>query len=136
MLDIGAQEARLLNIQRDLEAWYSMIPQCVTMTYTTNKYSFRNNGKPRRDLCTSSFIPDRGSAPLHLAYFASQVLLFRALMTPASVAAKHNPQSSLRRFFDAAIEKLGLILAFMDEITVDILREFWGQRECYYTRVP
>ncbi|KAI1619080.1 fungal-specific transcription factor domain-containing protein [Exophiala viscosa] len=109
MMDMGAQESKLLNIQRDLESWYSMIPQCVTMSYTTNKYSFRNN------------------APLHLAYFATQVLLFRALMTPASVAAKHNPQSSLRRFFDAAIEKLGLILAFMDQITVDILREFWGQ---------
>ncbi|KAL2427591.1 hypothetical protein ABEF91_002113 [Exophiala dermatitidis] len=109
ILDPERQETRLLEIQSELDSWHSLIPQCVTMNYTPNRYSFRNNG------------------PLHLAYFATQVLLFRALMTPASMAAKNNPHSSLRRFFDAATEQFSAFLAFMNEITPDGLRAFWGR---------
>ncbi|EXJ65648.1 uncharacterized protein A1O5_11175 [Cladophialophora psammophila CBS 110553] len=111
MLDLASQETRLLKIQRELESWHSLMPLCVTMNYTTTRFHFRNN------------------APLHLAYFATQVLLFRALMTPASMAAKSNPLSSLRRFFGAAIEQLGAFLAFMNEITLEGLRAFWGRRK-------
>jgi hypothetical protein len=67
--------------------------------------------------------------PLHLAYFATRVLLFRALMTPASMSAKNNPQSSLRRYFEPAVEQLGAFNAFMSGITVDGLRSFWGRRK-------
>ncbi|KIW90259.1 uncharacterized protein Z519_08903 [Cladophialophora bantiana CBS 173.52] len=111
MLDLASQETRLLKIQRELESWHSLMPLCVTMNYTRTRFHFRNN------------------APLHLAYFATQVLLFRALMTPASMAAKSNPLSSLRRFFGAAIEQLGAFLAFMNEITLEGLRAFWGRRK-------
>ncbi|EXJ81591.1 hypothetical protein A1O1_07655 [Capronia coronata CBS 617.96] len=109
VLDAEGQEAKLLEIQSELESWQSLIPQCVTMSYTADRYSFRNNG------------------PLHLAYFATQVLLFRALMTPASMAAKNSPHSSLRRFFDAAIDQCSDFLEFMNEITPDGLRAFWGR---------
>ncbi|EXJ82430.1 hypothetical protein A1O3_06243 [Capronia epimyces CBS 606.96] len=109
ILDPEGQETKLLEIQSELQSWHSLIPQCVTMSYTTSRYSFRNNG------------------PLHLAYFATQVLLFRALMTPASMAAKGNPHSSLRRYFEAAIEQFSDFLDFMDEITPDGLRAFWGR---------
>ncbi|OAP59630.1 hypothetical protein AYL99_06928 [Fonsecaea erecta] len=109
MLDLANQETRLLKIQRELESWHSLMPLCVTMNYSTARLEFRNN------------------APLHLAYFATQVLLFRALMTPASMAAKNDPLSSLRRFFGLAIEQLRAFLAFMNEITLEGLRAFWGR---------
>jgi len=44
MLDLAGQEARLLEIQSELDSWYSLIPRCVTMSYTTSSYSLRNNG--------------------------------------------------------------------------------------------
>ncbi|KIX97147.1 uncharacterized protein Z520_07261 [Fonsecaea multimorphosa CBS 102226] len=116
MLDLASQESRLLNIQRDLESWHSLMPLCVTMNYNTTRSEFRNN------------------APLHLAYFATQILLFRALMTPASMAAKNNPLSSLRRFFGAAIEQLRAFLDFMNEITLEGLQAFWGRRKSSYGR--
>lgn len=70
------------------------------------------------------------SGPVHLAYFATRVLLFRALLMPASISAKGNPQSSLRRYFGAAIEQVGAFLAYMDEIELNTLRAFWGRRRC------
>lgn len=67
--------------------------------------------------------------PLHLAYFAIQIILFRALMTPASMAAKYSPKSSLQRYFGAAMDEVGVFLSFMDGITPEGLRAFWGRRK-------
>jgi len=50
-------------------------------------------------------------------------------MTPASMAAKNNPHSTLRRYFGAAVEQFGAFLAFMNEITLEGLRAFWGRRQ-------
>lgn len=39
------REASLLTIQRDLRAWSSMVPNCVTMAYNADTATvFRNNG--------------------------------------------------------------------------------------------
>ncbi|KEF54473.1 uncharacterized protein A1O9_09640 [Exophiala aquamarina CBS 119918] len=73
--------------------------------------------------------PNEGVGPLHLAYFATQVLLLRALMSPGSAAAKNDPQSSLRRYFPLAIEQMGYFLTFTNEITLEALQSFWGRRE-------
>nr|KAK5445832.1 hypothetical protein LTR18_003751 [Exophiala xenobiotica] len=109
MLDLPDYEAKILTIKQDLQSWHSLYPQCLTMNYTPSKYAFRNNG------------------PLHLAYFATNILLFRALMTPASMTARYNRQSSLQRYFGAAMDQVNAFLAFMDEITPDGLRAFWGR---------
>lgn len=50
------------------------------------------------------------------------------MMTPASIAAKHDPQSSLQRYFGAAMERVSAFLAFMDEITLESVRAYWGRR--------
>ncbi|KAL4967132.1 Zn(II)2Cys6 transcription factor [Aspergillus stella-maris] len=84
------REARLLSIRRDLESWSSMAPNCVTMSYIGNSV-FRNNV----------------IAPLNLAYFAVQALLFRALMTV----------NEFRNF-----------TLFMERITQECLYAFWGGR--------
>jgi hypothetical protein len=49
-------------------------------------------------------------------------------MTPASMTARYNRQSSLQRYFGAAMEQVNAFLAFLDEITPDGLRAFWGRR--------
>lgn len=50
-------------------------------------------------------------------------------MSPGSVAAKNDPQSSLRRYFGLAIEQLGFFLTFTKEITLEALQSFWGRRK-------
>lgn len=51
------QEVRLLQIQLQLNSWHSLIPQCVTTTYTTDKYSFRNNCEFEPTLCFEGVAP-------------------------------------------------------------------------------
>ncbi|KAL4947504.1 fungal-specific transcription factor domain-containing protein [Aspergillus filifer] len=103
------RETRLLSIRRDLESWLSMAPNCVTMSYTGNSV-FRNN------------------APLNLAYFAVQALLFRAFMSPARMTAKADPTSSLCRYFDEAVNEFRNFTLFMERITQECLHAFWGGR--------
>jgi hypothetical protein len=50
-------------------------------------------------------------------------------MTPASRDAKNNPQSSLRRFFNQAVEQVDRFLSFMDEVSLEHLQAFWGRRK-------
>ncbi|KAL4934877.1 hypothetical protein BDV06DRAFT_234995 [Aspergillus oleicola] len=101
------REANLLRIRRNLESWSSMVPNCVTMAYTGNPV-FRNN------------------APLNLAYFTAQALLFRALMSPAWMPAKSDPSSSLCRHFDQATNEFRNFTLFMERISRDCLHAFWG----------
>ncbi|KAJ9646860.1 hypothetical protein H2204_000552 [Knufia peltigerae] len=109
MINPSEQETKLVDIQRRLQSWHSLVPHCVTMGYNSSTHSFQNNG------------------PLHLAYFAVQIILFRALMTPASMVAKYSPKSSLQRYFGAAMGQVGVFLAFMDGLTPEDLRAFWGR---------
>ncbi|KAL4978847.1 fungal-specific transcription factor domain-containing protein [Aspergillus desertorum] len=103
------REAKLLSIRRELDTWSSMAPNCVTMAYSGTAV-FRNN------------------APLTLAYFAVQALLFRALMSPARMSAKSDPTSSLCRYFDLAVSEFRKFTLFMDSITPACLHAFWGGR--------
>ncbi|KAL4899940.1 hypothetical protein BDW74DRAFT_188827 [Aspergillus multicolor] len=102
------REARLLNIRRELETWSSMVPNCVTMAYD-GASAFCNN-----------------VAPLNLAYFAVQALLFRALMSPARMPAKSDPTSPLCRYFEQAIAEFRNFTLFMSRITRECLHAFWG----------
>ncbi|KAK5192560.1 hypothetical protein LTR96_007188 [Exophiala xenobiotica] len=43
------------------------------------------------------------------------------------MTARYNRQSSLQRYFGAAMDQVNAFLAFMDEITPDGLRAFWGR---------
>ncbi|KAL4886063.1 fungal-specific transcription factor domain-containing protein [Aspergillus karnatakaensis] len=102
------RESKLLKIRQELETWSSLVPNCVTMAYTTDATTFRNN------------------APLNLAYFAVQALLFRALMSPAKMSAKSDPTSTLCRHFDLAVNEFQKFTRFMDRINQACLHAFWG----------
>lgn len=66
---------------------------------------------------------------MHLAFFAAVALLFRALMSPVTKAAKRDPDSNLRRHFSNAVKDFGSFTDFMNEITPASLHGFWGLRE-------
>ncbi|KAJ5619468.1 hypothetical protein N7510_003452 [Penicillium lagena] len=102
------RETKLLQIKSQLETYSCMRPHCVTMGYCLDGPAFRNN------------------APLCLAFFAVQGLLFRALMSPAKMAAKSDPNSPLGRHFDQAVTQFGEFTVFMHEITLPCLHAFWG----------
>ncbi|KAL4915675.1 fungal-specific transcription factor domain-containing protein [Aspergillus aurantiobrunneus] len=103
-----SRETNLLRIRGELETWSSMLPNCVTMDYTGDATVFCNN------------------APLNLAYFAVQALLFRALMSPARMSAKSDPNLSLCRCIDLAVNEFQNFTLFMDRITWACLHAFWG----------
>jgi hypothetical protein len=58
-----------------------------------------------------------------------QVLLFRALMYPATRKAKTYPSSNLRRWQSAVLSEFELFFLFVDHIKDEELTEFWGRRE-------
>ena len=72
---------------------------------------------------------DKFTGPLHLAYFAVKALLFRALMWPVTLAAKFDPKSALRRFFDKALNDFGAFSEFVESIDSQSLHRFWGARK-------
>ncbi|KAJ5168645.1 uncharacterized protein N7482_004239 [Penicillium canariense] len=111
MADPADRESRLLEVKKRLENWAAMAPQCVTMRCAEESLAFRNN------------------APLQLAFFATQALLFRALMSPAKPTSKNDPDSSLRRYFAQAVGEFQRFTLFMDEITLACLHSFWGGRK-------
>lgn len=45
MSDLSAHERKILEVQKKLESWHSLIPQCVTMSYKATKGYICNNGE-------------------------------------------------------------------------------------------
>jgi hypothetical protein len=62
-------------------------------------------------------------------YHAAKVLLFRAILSPATKAARADPNSSLRRNFHEAVFEMQQFATFMDEVTEGDLQGFWGRRK-------
>jgi NCS1 family nucleobase:cation symporter-1 len=60
-------------------------------------------------------------------YYAAKVLLFRALMSPASKTARADPKSSLRKWFPIAVHEMEQFTAFMNDVTEGDLQGFWGR---------
>ena len=67
--------------------------------------------------------------PLHMTFYATKVLLYRALMHPATKAAKSDPNSSLRQWFPYAIADFAGFVEFFASINAGDLRGFWGRRK-------
>lgn len=88
ILDLATQEERLWHVQSQLESWHSMVPQCVIMSYTSNRYSFRNNGRR-----TSSQEGETKSQADHSR--ASPSCLLRHSSTP--LASSDDPSFNVRK---------------------------------------
>ncbi|KAK2871701.1 hypothetical protein FQN49_002909 [Arthroderma sp. PD_2] len=103
------KEQSLLRCQTALQNWMSLLPQCLG-------FSFSSQGVEH---CIN--------ASLHLSFYATETLLFRALMTPATVHSKATPSSSLRRHFDGALSCFRSFVRFVETIQQDTLQAFWGR---------
>ncbi|KHN95055.1 fungal specific transcription factor domain-containing protein [Metarhizium album ARSEF 1941] len=114
MLDLHqriASRNQLADIHDKLKDWPRLIPSCLVVP--------RN-----RDPAISCY-----NCPLHLTFYATQVLLYRALMHPATKAAKSDPNSNLRRWFPSAIADFAWFTDFFVSINPGDLRGFWGRRK-------
>ncbi|QLI63605.1 uncharacterized protein G6M90_00g010690 [Metarhizium brunneum] len=104
-----ASRNQLADIHDKLKDWPSLIPSCLVVS--------RN-----REPATSCY-----NCPLHLTFYATKVLLYRALMHPATKAAKTDPNSNLRQWFPFAIADFGWFTEFFISINPGDLRGFWGR---------
>ncbi|OAA35740.1 nitrogen regulatory protein OTam [Beauveria brongniartii RCEF 3172] len=92
-----------------LHEWPALLPQCLSTRRINSAPAIHNN------------------CPLHLMYHAAKVLLFRAILSPATKAARADPNSSLRRNFQEAVYEMQQFATFMDEVTEGDLQGFWGR---------
>ncbi|KAK2592354.1 hypothetical protein QQS21_009934 [Conoideocrella luteorostrata] len=109
LLDRLQFRERLVDIHDKLNDWPSLIPSCLVVP--------RN-----RDPVMSCL-----NCPLHLMFYASKVLLYRALMHPATKAAKSQPNSYLRQWFAYALTDFTQFTEFFVTINPGDLRGFWGR---------
>ncbi|PTB65679.1 hypothetical protein BBK36DRAFT_1169381 [Trichoderma citrinoviride] len=103
---LADRETQLVILREKFNDWHSLLPQCLALG------------------------PDRGqdvvsNCPLHLHYYASQALLYRGLMYPATREARANPESSLRRWFLSALSEFRNFVCFFHSIAEEDLRGFW-----------
>ncbi|KAF3483551.1 fungal specific transcription factor domain-containing protein [Arthroderma uncinatum] len=103
------KEQSLLRCQAALQNWMSLLPQCLGLSFSPQGVEHCVN------------------ASLHLSFYATETLLFRALMTPATVHSKTTPSSSLRRHFDGALACFRSFVRFVETIQQDTLQSFWGR---------
>ncbi|KAF4996678.1 hypothetical protein FDECE_12330 [Fusarium decemcellulare] len=106
--DTKGREAKLFEIEKQLESWVLLRASCVDIIQSDNPQDYTTN------------------APLHLGYYAVKTLHLRALMWPSHMAAKTDPNSALRRYYDKALREFSPFVDFLDGIDARSLNSFWG----------
>ncbi|PTB50692.1 hypothetical protein M431DRAFT_94416 [Trichoderma harzianum CBS 226.95] len=107
---LAERTMQLVMMREKFNDWHSLLPQCLALG-------------PERGPDTIS------NCPLHLTYYATQALLYRGLMYPATRVAKANPESNLRKWFVSALTEFRGFVDFFNSITEEDLRGFWCRRE-------
>jgi hypothetical protein len=69
---------------------------------------------------------------LHLAFFATKFLVLRALMSPATPAAKVDSTSRLRQHFSTALHAGEKFMEFIVKLGIADLHTFWPRRMFFY----
>ncbi|KAF4595082.1 fungal specific transcription factor domain-containing protein [Ophiocordyceps camponoti-floridani] len=104
-------QTNLVAVQAKLRDWPSLLPSCLVIKH-----------EERRRSPVTSY-----NCPLHLSFYAAQVLLYRALMYPPTRAAKTTPGSNLRKWFPAALAEFESFAEFLTCINKHDLFGFWGR---------
>ncbi|OJJ44973.1 hypothetical protein ASPZODRAFT_134391 [Penicilliopsis zonata CBS 506.65] len=100
----------LYVLNAELDSWYALLPQCLTLDFTHGSGGVCTNGS------------------LHLAYFAVKSLVLRAMMSPATPLSKANPFSNLRTYFDSSLEEFRQYVKLVSSIRAVELDAFWGRQ--------
>ncbi|PHH62266.1 hypothetical protein CDD82_2024 [Ophiocordyceps australis] len=103
--------AQLATVQAKLRDWPSLLPSCLVIQQEERKRSNMT--------CYN--------CPLHLSFYAAQVLLYRALMYPPTREAKTTPGSNLRTWFPAALTEFESFVNFLGCVNKHDLFGFWGR---------
>ncbi|KAB8073584.1 hypothetical protein BDV29DRAFT_135180 [Aspergillus leporis] len=90
--------------------WLSLLPQCLGIRHLERPLGAHNN------------------VALHLSFYASQVLLFRDLISPATREARATPESSLRQWFSPVLIEFRSFASLMNALTEEDLEGFWIRR--------
>ncbi|EEY16957.1 conserved hypothetical protein [Verticillium alfalfae VaMs.102] len=98
----------LIDMKADLSHWQDMLPRCLLMPTHPSDLTCHN-------------------AAIHLGDYATQALLFRGLMAPATRAARSEPASNLRKWFPVALGEFAGFPAYMARINLQDLNGFWGR---------
>ncbi|WAO88914.1 Zn(2)-C6 fungal-type domain-containing protein [Fusarium falciforme] len=106
--DTKTRESKLFDIEKQLESWMLLRASCVGIMQSDDPQDYTTN------------------APLHLSYYAVKTLYLRALMWPSHMAAKTDPKSALRRYYDKALREFSPFVDFLDRIDSRSLNSFWG----------
>ncbi|KAJ6440558.1 Zn(II)2Cys6 transcription factor [Purpureocillium lavendulum] len=101
----------LVTVQAKLRDWTSLIPSCLVV---------------QKDERTRSNVTSY-NCPLHLSFYAAQVLLYRALMHPPTRQAKTTPGSNLRKWFPEALLAFEAFADFLSCVNKADLFGFWGR---------
>ncbi|UNI15875.1 hypothetical protein JDV02_002362 [Purpureocillium takamizusanense] len=104
-------QSELITVQAKLRDWTSLIPSCLVV---------------QKDERVRSHVTSY-NCPLHLSFYAAQVLLYRALMHPPTRQAKTTPGSNLRRWFPEALLAFEAFVEFLSCVNKADLFGFWGR---------
>lgn len=102
--DSISKELRLQTVQQQLQDWHEILPRCLE---ADKGVSWANDNNP-----------------LHISYHATKVLLWRALMHPATAKAKVDDNSSLQRWFATALAEFEDFVNFFAGLDVTCLHGF------------
>ncbi|GJN86449.1 hypothetical protein PLIIFM63780_010029 [Purpureocillium lilacinum] len=109
--DTMEAQNELVTVQAKLRDWTSLIPSCLVV---------------QKDERVRSHVTSY-NCPLHLSFYAAQVLLYRALMHPPTRQAKTTPSSNLRRWFPEALIAFEAFVDFLSCVNKADLFGFWGR---------
>lgn len=98
----------LINYHHALAQWPYLRPPCTDFERQGVHPTIHNN------------------SALHLLYYTSQVLLYRALTAPATKEASRDPNSNLGTWFPHALHAMDQFVRFMQAVTEADLEGFWG----------
>ncbi|RFU74228.1 fungal specific transcription factor domain-containing [Trichoderma arundinaceum] len=101
----------ILSMEAKLKDWASLIPSCLDLT---------KGGQGRRSITSYN-------CPLHLSFYTTQVLLYRALMHPSTREAKLRPDSNLRKWFPEALLAFDGFAQFLSHLDKNNMVGFWGR---------
>ncbi|KAL7908462.1 hypothetical protein GGI35DRAFT_454221 [Trichoderma velutinum] len=108
---LAQAKADILSVEARLKEWASLIPSCLDLS--KESLGKRNIGSY--------------NCPLHLSFYTTKVLLYRALMHPSTREAKLKPDSNLRKWFPQALVAFDGFAQFLSHLDKSNMVGFWGR---------
>ncbi|KAF3056693.1 Transcriptional activator protein [Trichoderma lentiforme] len=109
--NLAQAETDILAVEARLKEWASLIPSCLDL---------KKEAQDRRSVASYN-------CPLHLSFYTTQVLLYRALMHPSTREAKLKASSNLRKWFPEALLAFDGFVQFISHLDKSNMVGFWGR---------